>query len=47
MSVEEFVAEILEENKEDLDELAELQKVLDQLQKDRNEIYFVSVTSNL
>jgi len=47
MSIEEFVAEILEENKEDLDELVELQEVLDQLQKERNEIYFVSVTSNL
>jgi len=47
MSIEEFVVEILEENKEDIDDLVRLQEILDQLPKEESKTYFVSITSNL
>jgi hypothetical protein len=46
MSVESFVWEILEKNRNELDELRELLKILEQLNRRRPRIYTVSVTSN-
>lgn len=47
MSVEEFIEKTLAENKEEIDDLVKLEEILDQLPKEENEIYFVSMTSNL
>lgn len=47
MSIEEFVTEILENSEEEIDELVRLKEILDQLPKEENEVYAVSITSNL
>jgi len=47
MSAKSFVQEILKKNREELNELRELQKVLEQLSRRRPRIYAVSVTSNM
>jgi hypothetical protein len=46
MSTESFVQEVLEKNRAELDELRELLRVLEQLNKRRPRIIAVSVTSN-
>jgi hypothetical protein len=46
MSVESFVREILEKNRTELDELRELLRVLEQLNRRSPRIYAFSVTSN-
>lgn len=47
MSVEEFIEEILQENKEEVDDIIKLKEILDQLPKEENDVYSVSMTSNL
>jgi hypothetical protein len=46
MSAESFVLEVLEKNRAELDELRELMRVLEQLNRRKPRIYAVSVTSN-
>jgi hypothetical protein len=46
MSVESFVQEVLEKNRGELDELKELLRVLEQLNRRKPRIIAVSVTSN-
>jgi len=46
MAVESFAREILKKNRTELDELRELLKILEQLNRRRPHIYAVSVTSN-
>jgi hypothetical protein len=47
LSTDEFVLEILEKNKEEIEEIRKLQEALDQLRKPTAEAYIFSVTSNL
>ena len=47
MSVEKFVEETLQENKEEVDDLIELKKIIDQLPKEENQVYLTTMTSNL
>ena len=47
MSTESFVQEVLQKNRGELDELRELLKVLEQLNRRKPRIYAVSVTSNV
>lgn len=47
MSVEEFIEETLQENKEEIDDLIELEKIIDQLPKEENQVYLTTMTSNL
>jgi len=46
MSVESFVQEVFDKNRGELDELRELLKVLEQLNRRKPRIIAVSVTSN-
>ena len=46
MSAESFVQEILDKNRVELDELKELLRILEQLNRRKPRIYAVSVTSN-
>jgi len=46
MSIDKFVQEIQEQNSEELDELRELLRVLDQLNRKETHIYNISVISN-
>lgn len=47
MSVEEFIEKTLQENKEEVDDLNELKKIIDQLPKEEDQIYLTTMTSNL
>ena len=47
MSIEEFVEETLQENKEEVDDLIELKKIIDQLPEEENQRYLTTMTSNL
>jgi hypothetical protein len=47
MSAEEFISQIHDENKEDIEKVIELLKVLEGLKKEEKEVYEFSVTSNL
>ena len=47
MSAESFVQEVFQKNRGELDELRELLKVLEQLNRRKPRIYAVSVTSNV
>jgi hypothetical protein len=47
MSTEEFIIEIHDTNKKDIDDIMELLKILKGLQKEEQEVYEISVTSNL
>lgn len=47
MSTEEFIKEIYDDHKEDIDDILELLKILKDLQKDEQQVYEISVTSNL
>jgi len=46
MSVKIFVQEVLEKNHTELDELRELLRILEQLNRKEPRVYAVSVTSN-
>ena len=46
MSAEKFVQEVQEKNSRELDELRELLRILEQLDRRRPQIYAISVTSN-
>jgi hypothetical protein len=46
MSVERFVQEVQDNNREELDELRELLSILDQLNRKETIIYTMSVVSN-
>jgi len=46
-SAESFAEEIYEKNRPELDELRELLRILEQLDRRRPRIYTISVTSNL
>lgn len=48
MSLESYFQKVMEENRDDLQQIAELEKILDQIlpPKEKNQIYLVSVTSN-
>jgi len=47
MSLEEFIVETLEGNGEEVDDLAKLKEILDQLPEGQRTVYFASITSNL
>lgn len=47
MSLEKFVEEVTNGNHEELKRIREFQELIKQLVREENEIYFVSVTSNL
>ena len=47
MSIEEFVAETLEGNAENVDAVVELQEILDRLPEEESIIYFATITSNV
>lgn len=47
MSLEEFVQELQQEHKEDLDAVEELLRVLEQIEEKDTEIYRFFTTSNL
>jgi len=47
MSVEKFIEETLQENKEEVDDLIEFKKIIDQLPKEENQVYLTTMTSNL
>lgn len=47
MSTEDFIKRVLEENKDELNEIRKLAEILAQLQREETEIYIASVTSNL
>ena len=47
MPAEEFLDEIIRENKAEVDDLIRLKEILDQLPKDENPIYYITMTSNL
>ncbi len=48
MSLESFFQKVLESNRDNLRQIAELEKILDEIlpPKENNQIYVVSVTSN-
>ena len=48
MSLEDFFRNVLDDHRDELEQVAELQKLLEQIvpQKENNQIYLVSVTSN-
>lgn len=47
MSIKEFIEDIVEENREELERIRRLSKILDQLRDEKTEVYVFSVTSNL
>jgi beta-phosphoglucomutase-like phosphatase (HAD superfamily) len=47
MSTEHFIKTVLEENKEELEEIRKLAEIMDQLRREETKIYVASVTSNL
>lgn len=47
MSIEKFIEETLQENEEEVDDLIELKKIIDQLPKEEYQIYLTTMTSNL
>jgi hypothetical protein len=47
MSMEQFVLEVQETHKKDIDDIIEVLKALKALKKDEIEVYEFSVTSNL
>lgn len=47
MSLEKFVEEVTNGNPEELKRIREFQELIKQLVREENEIYYVSVTSNL
>ncbi len=47
MSPEEFITDVCETHKEDIDDILNLLKILKGLQKEEQEVYEISVTSNL
>ncbi len=48
MSLKDFFSQVMEDHKDELQQVAELEKLLEQIlpQKENNQIYLVSVTSN-
>ena len=48
MSLKDFISQVMEDHKDDLGQVAELEKLLEQIvpPKENNQIYLVSVTSN-
>lgn len=47
MSIKEFIEDVVEENREELERIRRLSKILDQLRDEKTEMYVFSVTSNL
>jgi hypothetical protein len=47
MSIKEFIEDVFEENREELERIRRLSKILDQLRDEKTEVYVFSVTSNL
>lgn len=48
MSLKDFFSQVMEDHKDELQQVAELEKLLEQIlpRKENNQIYLVSVTSN-